>query len=100
MNEELPVDNYVWSEVEVNRDIDASQGNINTSRHFVEACSLTELDHFFVWSPSFWGQLWWMLNNFFQQVVHQGLIVHVAELNNDLEGYEMDDTMLNRMLEC
>ena len=90
----LQVNDSEWHEIEDEWNIEASNDFVDHSGDFVELRSLHELD---VYALGF--QFWRMVHNNLQLVVHKGLEVEVADLHDDLEGYEVHDAVLNGVLQ-
>ena len=97
---ELPDYDGEWNHVEVYGDVGTSNELVYQPAHPMEACSLLEWSRQLVLANLFTGKFRWMMHDRRQFVVHEGLVVNIAELNNDLERDEMHDTVLDCVLEC
>ena len=89
----LPEKNGKWHIVEDDADVESTDGLVDDTGKFVEARSLLEFNLLSIQLP-----LGWVVHDGLEGVALQGLEVHLADFDDDLEGHEMDDAVLDGVL--
>lgn len=89
----LPEEHSERNIVEDNADVECADDQVNNAGELVEASSVLEYD-----CVACFLSHWRVVHDGLQGISLQGLEVHLADLDDDLEGHEVNDAVLDCVL--